>query len=146
MLGTALLASLALLGGCKGTDPNSPAGKRQAAYKQIGAANKALGKVLEAGQPNMMEAASQIATLKSNVALLPGLFPPGSGPESGEKTEAKAEIWTQPAQFAAELHGLTASVDALDAARATGDVTATRAAYEAVGKTCKSCHSKFKES
>jgi cytochrome c556 len=139
------LSAVLLLAGCGGADPNSPAGKRHAAYEQIGKADKALGKILEQAQPNLAEAAEPVATIKAQVALLPGLFPPGAGPESGQKTDAKPEIWSNPTQFAAEMHGLTTAVDALDAARQTGDVTATRAAAAAVNKTCKSCHSKFRK-
>jgi cytochrome c556 len=139
------LGATLLLAGCGGADPNSPAGKRHAAYEQIGKADKALGKILEQAQPNLAEAAEPIATIKSQVALLPGLFPAGSGPESGQKTDAKPEIWTNPAQFAAEMHGLTTATDALDAARQTGDVNATRAAAAALNQTCKSCHSKFRQ-
>jgi cytochrome c556 len=141
----ALVASLLLSGCGREADPNTPAGQRHAAYERIGDANKALEKVLKADQPNLAEAAEPVATLKAEAARLPGLFPAGSGPESGQPTEALPAIWTNPTQFSAELRGFTTAVAALDAARATGDVAATRAAADTLGKTCKSCHSKFRE-
>jgi len=140
-----LLAPVLLLAGCNHADPNSPAGKRHAAYEKVGAAYKALGKVLDAPAPDLAAAAKPIAALKAEAAALPALFPAGSGPESGQPTEALPAIWEKPADFAARMNGFTEAVAALEAAAATRSVAATRAASANLGKTCKACHDEFRK-
>jgi len=137
------LAAIALLAGCNHADPNSPAGKRHAAYEKVGAAYKALGKALDT--PSLAAAAEPIATLKAQAAVLPTLFPPDSGPQSGQPTEALPAIWERPADFAAKMNGFTGAVDALDAAAATGNLAAAKAAAASLGKTCKACHDAFRK-
>lgn len=134
------------LAGCAKADPNSPAGKRHAAFEQIGDAKKALEGIFEGAAPDMTAVGAQVAILKAQTAVLPSLFPAGTGPGSDQPTEALADIWTKPAEFAKEMDGLKATVAALDAAVTKGDTAAARTAATDFGKTCKSCHSKFKES
>ncbi|MBC2666224.1 cytochrome c [Novosphingobium flavum] len=141
----AALSLAALVAGCSGVDPNSPAGKRHAAYEKVGAANKALGKVFEAPTPDLAAAAEPIATLKAQAAVLPSLFPAGSGPESGQKTEALPAIWSDPAGFSTAMNNFTGAVAKLDAAHAAGDLAATKAAAADLGKTCKACHTKYRK-
>lgn len=141
MLGLCVLA----LNGCKKADPNSPSGKRHAAYEAISKAKKAIDTAFEGSNPDLTAVSAQVAILKAQTAVLPSLFPAGTGPGTEQPTEAKAEIWTKPAEFAKELDGLTTSVATLDAAVTKSDVAAAKTAATELGKTCKSCHTKFKE-
>ena len=53
-----------------------------------------------AGKPDMSAIAAAAARLKTHAAQVPTWFPKGSGAESGAKTAAKAEIWSDAAGFA----------------------------------------------
>lgn len=141
----ASLGCVLALAGCNKADPNSPAGKRHAAYEEMGDAMKALGEVLKENAPNLSNAAGPIATLKTQSAIVPTLFPAGSGPEGGQPTEALPAIWQRPAEFSAAMNRFTTAVAALDAAAKTGDVKTTRAAAANLGQTCKGCHDNFKK-
>lgn len=63
-------------------------------------------------------------------------------PGKGLKTEAKAEIWTDPKGF--EAAG-AAYVKAEAAVLAAADEAAFKAAFPALGKSCQGCHEKFRQ-
>ena len=71
-------------------------------------------------------------------------FPAGSGPESGAKTRAKAEIWSKPQDFEAAQKLFAEQAKKLNTAAAGGDVAAVRAQFGEVGKSCKNCHDTFR--
>lgn len=70
-------------------------------------------------------------------------FPAGSGPEAG-KTQAKAEIWTKPAEFKTAMKAFADAAPKLQAAANSGDVGAIKAAFAETGKACKGCHEPFR--
>ncbi len=65
------------------------------------------------------------------------------GPSVG-KTGAKPEIWQNPQDFAAKLHGFQAAAQAFNAAARSGDMTAIKARYADLGGTCKACHDNYR--
>ena len=71
-------------------------------------------------------------------------FPAGSGPESGAKTAAKAEIWSQPAKFKAAQDAFATEAGAFYKAAASADAETIKAASAKLGATCKSCHDNFR--
>jgi len=71
------------------------------------------------------------------------VFPPDS--QSGAPTKAKAEIWTDSAEFAALVKEFQDKTAALVTASKVGTLDALKPAVFDVGKTCKGCHDKFKE-
>ncbi|HWD28673.1 MAG TPA: cytochrome c [Rhizomicrobium sp.] len=82
--------------------------------------------------------------LASWAAVLPTLFPAGTGPGQAGDTEAKAEIWTNRAGFearAADYGSATAKL--ADLAKA-GDSAGFTAQLAVVKKACDSCHADFK--
>ena len=85
-----------------------------------------------------------VATAKSMQefgAKIPTLFPPGS---EGGKSEAKPEVWSRSAEFAAKAKEFETAAAKLGEVAATGDVKATEAAFKAVSASCGSCHDSFK--
>ncbi|MBP2313344.1 c-type cytochrome [Azospirillum soli] len=74
-------------------------------------------------------------------ASVPTLFPAGS--EKGE-TKAKAEIWTNSADFAAKAKDFETAAKNLEAAAATGDKAATAKQFAALGGSCKACHERYR--
>lgn len=63
----------------------------------------------------------------------------------GEKTRAKASIYTDAARFKAEVDGLQANVAKLAAAAKAKDEAGVRASFGAVAKSCGSCHDNYRE-
>lgn len=74
-------------------------------------------------------------------ARLPGLFPKGSGPESGSKTAADPKIWSDNAGFAAIAAKL--GTDA-KAARAATDTASFNQAFSEISKSCSACHGQYR--
>jgi cytochrome c556 len=105
---------------------------------------KAITDGLKADSPNMSAIASNAATIRGLAPKVSTWFPKGTGPESGVKTDARAEIWTDPAGFAAAARRLEPEAAKLEALARAGDVAGARAQVRAVGATCGGCHDKFK--
>lgn len=128
--------------------PNTPAGKaiqaRHDNFKQLGASNKAIGDELKKDTPDRKVIADSAAKLKSLSTQLPSWFPKGSGPESKLPTDAKPEIWSDPAKFSAATNRMQVEVSKLQLLAASGDVAALKAQARAVGGSCKNCHDSFR--
>lgn len=117
---------------------------RQASYKEIGGAFKTINDEIKSGRPDMNTVRPLAHDIAGRAALMPKFFPKGSGPESGLKTRAKAEIWSDNANFVKLQGDMITAARALDAAAASGNVAALTAARTTLGGTCKSCHDRFR--
>lgn len=105
-----------------------------------GLGNVAQGKV---SQPGHM--ANYANSLASVAAILPDMFPAGTGPESGVETRALPAIWDDPAGVQEVLGVTNAAVTALVAAAEAGDAAAVGAALGDLGKNgCGACHTKYR--
>jgi cytochrome c556 len=137
---------MAVAGGAMAAD-ESPAEiikARQEKLKDMGTQAKAIGGQLKSGTLDravMTEAAKKIA---ASARELPAWFPKGTGPESGVKTLAKPEIWTQPDDFKAAAEKFVPEADKLVEIAASGDAAAIGAQLQATGKTCQGCHKPFR--
>ena len=70
----------------------------------------------------------------------------GPGTASGtEKTDARPEIWSDPAGFKVEASKFEIATAELLAAVRSQDKAAIAAKMQATGVMCKSCHDKFKQ-
>jgi cytochrome c556 len=115
---------------------------RQDGMKSQGAALKGFGQGLGSGA-SAADLRQFSAKLVQTSGQLPGWFPKGSGAESGVKTKAKPEIWSDAAGFKAAADNLKAQAGKLDAAVAGGDMDAIKAQFGATRAACKSCHEKY---
>ncbi len=90
-----LTVSLVLGGGAAlaAVNAKSVTESRQANFKTMGKSMKAMTDGLKAGSPDMTAIAANAATLRGLAPKISTWFPKGTGPESGVKTEALAEIW-----------------------------------------------------
>jgi cytochrome c556 len=120
------------------------AADRHQNFKQQGGAFKAIIDELKKGDPDKAVIAANAAKLKGLAAQLPTWFPKGSGPESGYKTDAKAEAWSDGAGFAAAANRLQVETAKLDQLAQAGDIDGVKAQARAVGGACKNCHDKFR--
>jgi cytochrome c556 len=112
--------------------------------EKIGDANKAIRRQLAAPTPDLAEIRASAATIAKFAPQVPSWFPAGTGPDIG-KTEAKAEIWKDPKDFAAKTRDFQKAALALDAAAKAGDLTRIKASFGDLGKTCKGCHDLYRE-
>ncbi|MDP2227031.1 MAG: cytochrome c [Moraxellaceae bacterium] len=117
---------------------------RQAGFKQMGGAFKAVNDAMRAGKLNRAEVAAAATRLETHATQLPSWFPRGSGPESGAKTEARAEIWSDAAGFAEAAANLRTQAGRLSALAREGEVAAVRKQATLVGAACKTCHTTYR--
>lgn len=105
-----------------------------------------LGAMAKGDMEYNAEAAAAAANNLKAVTSLNGMamWPQGSDNVAlGERTKALPAIWENFPGVMAELETLSAAVDALADAAGT-DLESLRGAMGAVGKSCGSCHSKFR--
>ena len=131
-----------------GPMPKTAAGKaaymRHQNFKAQGAAFKGILDEIKKGDPNKAAVAADAAKLKALTAQLPSWFPKGSGAESGMKTDAKAEVWSDPAGFAAAANRLQVEASKLNQFAQAGDIAGVKGQVRAVGGACKNCHDKYR--
>lgn len=126
-------------------DPEPIIEGRQAGLRDIGAAFKAINDELKASAPvlaTIRQNAKQIEDLASQQKFW---FPAGTGPDSDIDTQAKPEIWQFAAEFKARQQAFSQEASKLTQLAAGSDIAAIRAQWRELGKTCKSCHEKFRE-
>ncbi len=112
--------------------------------KDLGVEAKAIGGQAKSGTLDravMTDAAKKIAATAHEIQ---NWFPKGSGPESGVKTLAKPEIWTQPADFKAAADAFAPAADRLVEVVGAGDAAAIFSQLKETGKTCHECHKTFR--
>ena len=118
---------------------------REANFKEISKANKAVKASIESGTPDLATIATAASTITSKAKKIEGFFPAGTGPASGQKTEALEVIWAKPAEFAKATGKLIAtSADLAEAAKGN-DVSKVKAAASKMSATCKGCHDIFRQ-
>ncbi len=118
--------------------------ERHEAYERIGDSMKAITAQLRAESPDLARVRQEAATIAEFAPRVPSLFPAGTGPDVG-RTEARAEIWQKPEDFAAKAGAFNEAAEAFNAAAQGSDVAAIRAAHANLGKSCKGCHDLYRE-
>jgi cytochrome c556 len=118
---------------------------RHANFEQIGDAFKDVSEDLKDQAPDVAQLRVDAATIFALAPRLQSWFPKGSGPQDKVRTQARAEVWTKPAEFQHEAERFTAAATTFDAAAKAGDVAAMRAAAKELGGACKACHERFRE-
>ncbi len=137
-----LAAITAILGVSVAFASNDPIKDRKELMKGNGKALKGVVAMLKGEKPYDGAAVAKTMTdLNKSVATFVTLFPKGS--EKGGETAAKPEIWDSRAEFESIAKDLEAAT-AKAAAAAPSGLDAFKVAFGNVGKTCKSCHEKFR--
>lgn len=115
---------------------------RQAAMKANAAHAQALQVVLTDQTQLVKDAAYHAEAIKETAEYLPKLFPPGSTAASN----ALPPVWDDPAGFAAASKKAEELAEKLADTMETGDVAASLAALQALGKEgCGGCHETFRK-
>jgi cytochrome c556 len=137
-----LAVAAALFAGCAGTviaaDVATSITARKAAMKSVATASITLRKPT-ATLDDLKGAGKTIA---DQTKIFAANFPKGSGAESGEKTKAKAEVFSDAKGFKAESDKAIKAATALSTAK---DLAAAQAAGKVVLGNCTECHDKYRE-
>lgn len=118
--------------------------ERQSNFKAMGKASKAIGDELKAGAPSLPAIRENADRLADYAPRILTWFPAGSGPETGVRTRAKAEIWSDQEGFGRVAAGFIAAAERFSVVARSGDVVAIRTEREALGKACSNCHDRFR--
>lgn len=118
--------------------------ERHENYEKIGDAMKAISRELKGDSPNLDGVRAGAATIARLAPQVPTWFPAGTGPDVG-KTEARADIWAKPEDFAAKAQSFREAATAFEAAARGSDLAAIRSAHADLGKSCKACHDSYRE-
>ena len=117
---------------------------RQEHYKGMGKAMKGMGDQLKSDAPSIEEIQHHAALIAADAPRILTWFPAGSGAESGRKTRAKDEVWTDARTFRERAHAFEAEAGRFNQVAQTGDLAAIRAGVPALGNACKNCHDRFR--
>lgn len=148
-IGAAIAAGGALAHDDKMPANASPATKaayaRHQNFEKLGAAFKALNDELRKGSPNKAVLASNARAMATMADALPTWFPRGSGVEARPMSEARAEVWTDAAGFAAAASKLRVETAKLSRLAAAGDVGAVKGQTRETFLACKGCHETYRQ-
>lgn len=127
------------------TGPEPPVIKeRQANFKSISKAFKAIRTQLENSSPDMAAIAVAAGDLNAAALKVEGHFPEGTSVADGFDTETLAIVWEEPSRFAEASQRLVdASAEMVELAQ-SGDVAAVGDQVGAIGGSCKNCHDNFR--
>lgn len=140
LIGCTLTASAALAA----VDAAKTYEARHAKFHSIASAFKSIMETSKTEKPDTALIASQAKIIEGLAHGIPSWFPAGTGAESGVKTRAKAEIWTDSAGFTAAAKNLETQAIALQSLAASGDTAAVQAQVKATGGACGACHTKYR--
>jgi cytochrome c556 len=118
--------------------------RRHENFEEIGDAMKVISRELKDESPDLPRVRTAAAKINELAPQVPSWFPPGTGPDIG-KTEAKAEIWQKPEDFAAKARAFRDAAAAFNTAAQGSDAAAIRSALGGLGKSCKACHDPYRE-
>ncbi len=135
------LAGTSIAHGAPGTIQRT----RHDGFEAMGKAFKGLFEEMKADKPDQAKLLAGSQVVAATAPKIVGWFPKGSGPESGQKTAAKAEIWTQWPEFQKDAEALKTESVKLVAAAKAGDTAAFGAQLKATGAACGACHKVFRE-
>lgn len=141
-LSIAALAGLALAAAAPA--PQAAIAARQAGFKKMGAAMKALNDQLKGDAPAKPAMTAAAQTIAATAREQGKLFPAGSGPGAGVKTDALPGIWSDRATFDGQMAKLIAESAKLVTVTNGGDAAAIRVQAKATGASCAACHRQFR--
>ncbi len=94
---------------------------------------------------NAQDAATRAERVAYFIQIFGEAFPESSKPGANVKTHAKAEIWTDKAEFDKLLKDAQAKAADLAKVAKGGKLDEIKPAFGAAGQACKACHDKFQE-
>lgn len=117
---------------------------RRLHMKDLGGSYKAVRDQSAQEPPNLSLVQMSAREVELASQELPSWFPAGTGPETGLKMRALAEIWAEKADFAAAANEFRTQAKRLSELAQAGDLAGVRDQAGAVRKTCGGCHDTFR--
>lgn len=117
---------------------------RQDQMKALGAEFRVINEALKNSAPDAAAIAVAGKKIAEQIKGTAAFYPAGSGPESGVKTRALAEIWAQPDVYRKAADASVAEAGRFEKTAAGGDLAAIRSGFKALTDSCVSCHDKFR--
>jgi cytochrome c556 len=115
---------------------------RQSVFSVMAAHTGRIGAVVKGERPYDKAAVEADAAVIEMMAKLPwSAFPQGSDLQN---SKAKPEVWKDQDKFKAGADKLQTEAAKLASAAKSGDLNAIKAAFGAVGQSCKACHDNFR--
>lgn len=141
-LASALIAVVPFISGpTAAATPEEIIAARQANQKRVGDLTGDIKKAMEAGASAESQA-DAVKEIDQRAHLIKGYFPDGT--ETGGKTKARPEIWTNRAGFDKAADAYVAAFDKLSVLAQAGDTPAFKAQFAEAGATCGACHRDFR--
>jgi cytochrome c556 len=139
-LGFTLGLALSLPAAAQFQRPEQAVKYRQSALSVMGTHMGRLGAMVNNRVPFDAAQAQQNADTIAFMSRLPWQ---GFVEGTAANTKAKPEIWTERAKFDAAAAKMQEEAQKLSAAAKTGDAAQIRAAFGALGASCKACHDAY---
>jgi len=117
---------------------------RQKALKTLGAAFKTIRDELKGDSPDAVKIRGAAADITRAAGEIDKWFPAGTGPDSGVKTDAKPEVWTDAAGFAAAREAFVREANKWTQLGNSTDASAWKEGAASLGQSCKGCHDKYR--
>jgi cytochrome c556 len=117
---------------------------RQQSLKTLGAAFKVIRDELKGDAPDAAKIRKASADITQAAGAIDRWFPAGTGPDSGVKTDAKPEVWTDPAGFATAREAFVREANKWAQLGNSTDVSAWKEGAASLGQSCKGCHDKYR--
>ncbi len=117
---------------------------RHERYEALGDAMKGINRELKGDAPSVPTIQRHAAHIAQFAPRVPSLFPPGTGPETGRRTRAKAEIWSDSETFRQRAQAFDREAARFNQSAQSGDLAAIRAALPDLSGACKNCHDRFR--
>jgi cytochrome c556 len=117
---------------------------RQKGLKALGAAFKTIRDELKGDSPDAAKIREASADITQAAGAIDKWFPAGTGPDSGVKTDAKPEVWTDPAGFATAREAFVREANKWAQLANGTDVSAWKEGAASLGQSCKGCHDKYR--
>ncbi len=126
----------------KDTHPDQPVTKRRAILKQFTKTLEPIGLVARGRQAYNPREINLAALALQKLSTQP--WPLFTADSNYPPTRAKAAVWTQPDEFKSAQQDYEGKVGELVKAAQMGDLDAIKASVNSVEKSCKSCHTQFR--
>lgn len=144
LLTAAAMAAIVTTAAAQRPGPADQIRARQAHYKQMGGAMKAINDQLHGSAPSIGAIRQGSHVILAFAPQILRWFPPGTGPEAGVRTRALPEIWSDNQNFRRAGATLLVAARTLDAAAQRGDLAAIRIAVPQVAHACGTCHDTYR--
>jgi cytochrome c556 len=117
---------------------------RQQRFKALGAAFKVVRDELKTDSPDAAKIRAASADITQAAGAIDDWFPNGSGPDSGVKTDARPEVWTDPAGFFTAREAFVREANKWAQLGINTDVSAWKEGAASLGQSCKGCHDHYR--